>query len=502
MTDEVLDLRVYWRILIRRWWVVVATVAIAILVSTFVAQSAVPNYQSTARILVQSGQSPGIPSLGELQASQQLAESYRGLVTTRPVLEAVILELGLPDTVTELRSKIASSNSRSVISISATDLNADRAAAVANVVAASFIQDFRDRQLGQIAQFQESLERFGASENAEIVAAQAAVWNALTVVEEAVPPASPNAPSLLRYVLVAAIIALLLSGVIIVMLEYLDDTVRSPNELSLLTGIESVGMVPKFKLDGDRDSSGANARVPMNASEAYGFIRTHVDLSTSTNTPTRTILVASAAPSEGKTTTVAQLAAQFAKDDKSVVVVDSDLRRPQLHRIFGLSDTPGLSDVLCGDANLDTALDSTSDPGIAVLTSGKPQFESGIATRIEQFGDVLDDIKKRADIVIMDSPPLLAVSDALNLCSLADGVLLVVDAHKTDRAAIARAAGMVHQTGTPLLGVVLNKVKQRSFANAYYYPRKNYLDSDSSKGGLRSRVRLSGLFRIMGGLFR
>ncbi len=202
--------------------------------------------------------------------------------------------------------------------------------------------------------------------------------------------------------------------------------------------------------------------------ESYRVLRTNLQFLV-LDRPLKSMVVTSAAPGEGKTLTTANLAIVIAQGGDRVVVVDADLRRPALHRAFGLPNRPGLTNVLVGGAALDSALQETNIGGLQVLTSGPipPNPAELLASRAMR--DLLAELGERFDMVVVDSPPALPVTDALVLSRSVDGVLMVVTAASTPYQVVQRACDALKKVQARLLGVVLTQVRFGGPLDYYYY---------------------------------
>jgi protein-tyrosine kinase len=190
------------------------------------------------------------------------------------------------------------------------------------------------------------------------------------------------------------------------------------------------------------------------ASEAYRTLRTNIQFS-SLDKPLRTVLVTGVDAGEGKSTTLANLAVVIAQGGKRVVAVDCDLRRPTLHKVFGLSAEPGLTTAILDKAGHAVSQKTTVE-GLSVVASGPLPPNPSELLGSRRFGEILDALAKEADIVLLDAPPIIAVSDAAVLASRVDGVLLVVSAGKTKRELARRAKSLLEKVNANILGVVLN----------------------------------------------
>jgi len=504
MEDEGLDLRAYWRILLRRWWIFVLGVVGAALAAFFISGAITPIYEAKTKVFVQGGQTPGAPSLGDIQTSEKLADNYGDLIKTRPVLEQVIQALSLPYSPDVLSDKLSVNSPRSLIEIKARDPDPQLAATIANTTAQTFIDHFREQQFKQISQFQASLSQFGIADDSSIVAAQAATISTLSIAEEALPPSSPSSPRTMLNVILAAVLGLLVAGLVVFLLEYLDNSIKSPEELKALTGMATLGSVP---LHHTRDGLGpitlADEFQHSPLSESYKFLRINLDFAALGTEGLGALLVTSSGPTEGKTTTAANLAISMAKEGKSVILVDSDLRKPALHRIFDLGDHKGLTNLLLGNATLEEALAKTTVEGLRVIPSGPLPPDVTVVLRSPGMKKMVEQLKTSADLVVLDSPPLLAVSDAMVLAPLVDGALLVVDTKRSGRDAVKRGAESLRQATPSVMGTVLNKVtpKWGGYYHYYYYhyhyensgkPRKGWLYHPRRLGLLTKVFRRGG----------
>ncbi|MBI4199366.1 MAG: polysaccharide biosynthesis tyrosine autokinase [Chloroflexi bacterium] len=494
MNDEGLDLRAYWRVVIRWWWVVALGLLAGILTAYFISRSMTPMYKATVKVLAQGGQSLGPPAASDILTSQQLATSYQDLIKTRSNLDKILERLSLPYGPSSLAGKISVSTPRSIISISVMDPSPEQAATIANTTAEVFIEDFRDRQFTQIARFQASLSQYQIANTSDILAAQAATLNTLSVLEDAVPPSSPPGPGTRRNILLGAVLGLVVAGMAVFLLEYLDDSVKTPEGLKGLTGIAALGSVFRYRAANGQGpvllQEGHRSRA---VEESYKFLRANLDFVALGTQGVKTFQVTSSLPSEGKTTTAANLAITLAREGKSVILVDTDLRKPALHHLFSLPDQRGVSHVLLGKATLDEALARTPVEGLKVLPCGPLPPDPLRVLRSPEAKQLIEALKQRADVVLFDSPPLLAVADALVLASQMDAVLLVVDAHRTRREVVKRAAESLAQANPPVVTAVLNKVlpaRTHGYYHYYYYQHGHYYYAaeDGRKAGLVSRV--------------
>ncbi|MBB6674807.1 CpsD/CapB family tyrosine-protein kinase [Cohnella nanjingensis] len=202
--------------------------------------------------------------------------------------------------------------------------------------------------------------------------------------------------------------------------------------------------------------------------EAYRTLRTNLQYS-GLDEPIRTLMVTSAAPQEGKSTTINNLAVAYAQGDCRVLLLDADMRKPTAHFAFGLSNRFGLSSVLAGQSELLEAVQSTHVHNLSVLTSGAtpPNPAEMLASR--KMDKLLADLRERYDLILIDTPPVLAVSDAQIVSTKCEGVLLVVKAGELKRGPALRAKEQLSFVGARMLGVVLNQAKGKDAGHYYNY---------------------------------
>jgi capsular exopolysaccharide synthesis family protein len=294
----------------------------------------------------------------------------------------------------------------------------------------------------------------------------------IRVVEKAERPRGPISPNRMRNYQVAVILGLLVGIGLALGFEHLDNTFKTPEDVKEHLQVPFLGMVPDVGLK----ATGGAARGPTASyvlknpgsavADAYRVLRTNL-IFTSAETTGRVILVTSASPGEGKTTTLATLAVALAQNGAKVLAVDGDLRRPTLNHHFGLQKTPGLTDLIVGKAAASQAIQSTRVNGLQVLPCGYQPPNPAELLGSPMMKQILDAIRAHYDWVLIDAPPLLAMADAPVLCSLVEGVVLVLAAEAATKPAVMRAIDQIHSVGGKLTGVLLNRVNLER--NSYYY---------------------------------
>lgn len=288
-------------------------------------------------------------------------------------------------------------------------------------------------------------------------------------VEQAIPPTNPIQPGPLRNVILGALIGLLATGTLAFILEYLDDTLKTPAEISNILGLPVVGFVANES--GMEKNEGipyvtANPRSPM--AETFRTLRTNLEFA-SVDRPLKTILVTSPGTSDGKTTVATNLAAVMAQANKRVILLEADLRRPRVHHALGMSNHIGLSDVFRSQVDIRDVARYSKVKDLAVITSGKLPPNPAELLGSARMVQILSRLVESASVVIIDSPPFV-VSDSTVLSAKVDGVLLVIQPGKTHAEAAKAMVAQLNRAGAHVVGVVLNRVPRKN-ANYYGYYR-------------------------------
>ncbi|WP_150269449.1 CpsD/CapB family tyrosine-protein kinase [Paenibacillus tepidiphilus] len=209
-----------------------------------------------------------------------------------------------------------------------------------------------------------------------------------------------------------------------------------------------------------------NPRSPV--SEAFRTLRTNIDFS-SIDEQIQIIMVTSTGPEEGKSTVTANLAAAYAQADKKVLLIDGDMRKPTAHKTFSLSNRHGLSSLLSQQSSLEEATQATGVSNLSIVTSGPIPPNPAEMMASNRMNALLQELRQLYDVVLIDTPPLLAVTDAQIIASKSDGVIMVVSYGKVKRDIAAKAKSGLDRVGAKMLGVVLNNVKRKASEGYYYY---------------------------------
>lgn len=521
--------------LVRRWWWIVFTIPILAAVSAYLLTSTMtPIYRASATLVVQGGTTPGNQSLQDLQAAQQQSTTYSKLITTRPVLTEVIKRLNLPMSPEALARKVSSAPVRDtqLVTVSVSDPDPQLAAAIANTISQVFIEQNQAQQQALTGSFASQLDQniadikkrvddttaqitqLQATPNADaarlgtlrqqliqdqstygsllqarqqMAISAAQISGQVRMAEQAVPPLQYVSPRKSLNVMTGAMLGLLLAGGLVFVLDYLDDTVKTSSDVEAATGRPALGAIPRLKT---LDATEALQHPRSLATESLRDLRTNVQFATA-HGDTRSILVTSIRPGDGKTTLITNLAIVFAQAGQRVILVDGDLRKPRIHRQFSrVSNRQGLTPLLIGKnpGQLRAALQPTNIDNLVVLPSGPLPPNPPDLLGAQRMKEVLLQLEQLADIVLIDAPPL-AISDPIILAGLADAVILVAWSGKTRADELAAAIQRVQASGTPLLGVVLNRLNAKG--HSYYYYHAYYEDATppGSNGGSAAPAR-------------
>jgi len=324
--------------------------------------------------------------------------------------------------------------------------------------------------------------------------------NNISVTEIAIPPETPISPRRLSTVLAALFLSTLFGAGLALFLEYLDDTVRSTEEVESLLQLPALAAIPtidstqkrKLLLVGANDENdgkqGSSLLIHQDTrsslAEAYRQLRTSILLSTAGHAP-KSLLVTSSLPAEGKTTTAVNTAISLAQTGAKVLIIDADMRRPRLHSIFEISNAQGLSTLLSSELSDKEILDVVQFDDAAklhLLPSGPVPPNPAELIGSEQMSDLMKVLENNFTHVVIDSPPIASFTDGVLVASLVDGVILVVHSGKSSRQVIKRSRQLLQDIGAKIFGVVLNNVNLRSQDNYYYYQsyyhRSNYTSGD------------------------
>lgn len=296
------------------------------------------------------------------------------------------------------------------------------------------------------------------------------------ILQRAEVPLSPIRPKRVQNIALAGVLGLFFGLCLALLQELFDDRINSPEEAERVLRLPSLGHVPLIEEEGLRLLKDTSTFSPL--MEAYRSLRTNINFAAVGN-PVRSVVITSSVPAEGKSTTVANLAMAMALESKRVIVVDADLRRPSQHKLFRLDSSPGLTDILVGTHTVEEVLRETGVENVRVLPAGSPPPNPAELLGSAAMGRLLSTLEGMADIILLDSPPTLAVADSIVLASRTHGALLVVGYGETKKTNTKKALDLLSRANANVLGTVLNRMDGPS--SGYYYG-KYYVPGTERRG--------------------
>jgi non-specific protein-tyrosine kinase len=543
-----MELRQYASVVWKWLWLILLSAAVAAALSWLAAKDQPPIYQTSTTLMIGQAIEKADPSYADFYTGERLAQTYSELIRREPILRATARALGFEDRWWSLRGQVGVSlvPGTQLMEIRVTDTDPQRAKLIADELAyqlmvtvqasrpqdsnRQFIEDQAASLPPRIEAAQAEIQEleaelsaaFGARQIQDIqnrintLEGQINSWratfaqyqlllgdkgvNVMTVIEEAPLPSVPIGPQWMMQVVLAAAIGMLLALGAAFAIEYLDDTLKSPEEMARITGLTTLGAITRITGDSPSEKLITLRHPKSPISEAYRVMRTNLQFS-ALDHPLKSLVVTSPNPVEGKSTTLANLGVVMAQAGKSVVLVDSDLRRPILHRIFQIPNKEGLTDVLLQEEPLiDGHLQETGVDNLRVLTSGPLPPNPSELLGSQKMRRLIEQLKTEADVLVFDTPPALPVTDAAVLATQTDGVLVVADAGKTRRAAARQAVENLRQVGANILGAALNRLSLRH-SGAYYYYYHYYYAEDNKGRRRRGKRRWYQRIPLIGRLF-
>jgi succinoglycan biosynthesis transport protein ExoP len=492
---EAPELRDYLRVLRRRRSTVLLTICIVVGVALAVSFIQTPEYAATAEVRLQRRSTETLfdPNTGQALDPKRALQTEIRVLKSKPVRAATKELLGFSADISATPA-----GETDIILVRAEAKTAKRAADIANAYATTYI-DFRRKQSvddvlaaatevqAKITEMEKQIESAPDPLKETLVQQQALFKNKLDelqvnatlqsggaqLVSGADTPATPFSPKPARNGALALVLGSFLAVGIAFLVEYMDDSVKTKDDLERAApSLPVMSMIPAVSgwrvKDAPKLVSLTEPKSP--AAEAYRTLRTSIQF-LGVDRQVRVVQVTSPNAQEGKTTTLANLGVALARAGQRVVIICSDLRRPRVHEFFGLGNEVGFTSVLLGEISLEAALQPA--PGIerlSVLASGPIPPNPSELLQSRRTAELLARIQAEGHFLLIDSPPVLPVSDALVLSKRVDGTLLVCSSGSTGRKELSRAVEMLRQVDAPIIGTVLNGVTgQTSYGYAYQY---------------------------------
>lgn len=485
-----MDLLGYLRVLRPHWWVILLATLLGLGIAAGWTLIVPKIYEADATGIVQLAGGSGA---GDEIVAQNLALSkvvtYVEYGSSRSVAERTIEQLGLKTTPESLVNDVTVSNPTGtpIIRVSASATSPESARDIASV--------WLDSMVAQIQAVEGASAPPVIDERGDTVeSTTSSPFITLVPIDSARLPTSPSSPNTRLALALGALIGLSLGVGYALVRHALDRRIRRPDDVERQLGVPVVGtipinraftsenrLVPLVRVGDDRNAIAAAA-----TAEALRELRTNLQFMDVDNPP-RVIVVTSPAPGDGKSTVAANLATSIAASGQPVVLIDADLRRPMVAKIFGFPAGGGLSDVLAGRAPLRDVVQRWSGaPNLQILTAGKVPPNPSEVLGSARMKSLLEQLSKDW-LIIVDAPPLLAVTDAAVLTNRADGAFVVASVGSTTYESLSRALGMLERANARAMGVILNRMPRRGNGYGYEYEyRFEYTATSGSKDEVRS----------------
>lgn len=522
-----MELRDFLNIVRARKWVIIQAVVVVTLVVVVTTATQPVAYRGEAKVLITDRDVAAAifgSAFSDLTGTtERSSETQVEIMKSIPVAELAARSLDFPVTPDGLLGQVAveAIGQTNVITVTATDVDARRAAAIANAMAEAYVQWTKEANRESInAAAKEVQSRLEAAQS-EILTlgkkiqtsgrsaeldAQLSIANAkyaslaqkleeLRVNEQlevgsgrvmgvAVPEGTPVSPKPVRNGVLGLAAGLVFGLSLAFLLEYMDNTVKSVEEAESLYGAPVLGDIPAEKLGkGEKRRLSIVLRPGGAAAEAYRVLRSNLNF-VNFQRDIKTLLITSSAPGEGKSSVSANLAAALARAGARVVLLNADFHRPVTDELFSVNNFIGLSDILLGSVGLDAAIQRPVAEGPLVINSGKTPPNPSELLGSDRMGQVIKELDQSSDWVVIDSPPLLAASDAVALARWVDGVLLITRSGVSTRQSARAGREMLDRVGARVVGVVVWGVKPSSRGDGrdhYGYYGSNASDDHASE---------------------
>jgi non-specific protein-tyrosine kinase len=503
--NDFIELRRVSSIILRRWWWLAILAVLGALAGYLFSRQQTPVYQATTTILVGDSIRSSNVDRVDIQVSEALVQTYVEVAQRQPVLQGVVTALNLNGSwqalgrqiqVTQIEStqliqivveasspemarRIADEIVNQLILLSPTnsegsdnEFNREQLTSLQEriVTGQNRLLEIEDAMSKSISEIElADLQREKSTLNGLLVEWERNYADMLLVTE---PKRNPTQLSVIESAhsnntqirprvqlntLLGGVLGMIIGLGLIFLLDFLDDTYKSLNDFSQSEEVNILGSIRKIKGRKLSDKLVALKYPHSPVTESYRIIRSRIRFKP-TDKLTRSIMVTSSMPEEGKSVTAANLAVVFAQANYKTVIVDADLRHPALHEFFEVNNEVGLGDILSStDFRIEDCVQDTSVKNLKILTSGTPLLDPSERLGSERMKDILDELKSVASVIIVDSAPVLVYADAIVLSSRLDGVIMVIQAGKSTRGAITQALFDLQNANANLLGSVFNQ---------------------------------------------
>ncbi|WP_283672588.1 polysaccharide biosynthesis tyrosine autokinase [Clostridium perfringens] len=456
--EQKIEIKEYLQLIRKRMKIIVAIVIASILIvsiKTFFFTT--PIYEAQTTIIINNllGKSSQLTK-EDISYSQLLGETYKPIVKSRKVAEEIKKNLNLEEDYHAISNSIdINSVNGPVMNITVKNADPKVAREIANEVPVVF---------------------GGELENISKV-------DGVQVIDEALLPTQPISPNKFRNLALGGIIGVVIAIFVVLLLDYFDNKVKTPEELEDILDTSLLGVIP-FENEEERKKYEGNVTIIGNSkssvSEAYRNTRTNIQFS-NLDENLNVIAITSSKPSEGKSTMISNIGAAFGNlENKKVLIIDCDLRNPSIHRMFGLSNAIGLTDVLIGNKTFNQCVQNTEVKNLKVLTTGNIPNNPAEILNSNRMRSFVEETKEHFDYVFIDTPPIGIVSDAGIVSTYSDGIILVAASNEVDDNVIKIAKERLVKVNANIIGCILNKFDYKNH-NEYEYYGYYYSDEGNNR---------------------
>ena len=435
--NQRVDLKETMAKVLRKGWLILLLVVVFAVGAGFVSANYIEKiYEANTTMF--TGKEQGLQTsitLSELEASNQLIVDYQEIANSRYVIEPVMEELGLDMELEDFREALSLeilSDSR-LFSVGFADKDPALAARVANAMA---------RELTDAV--------------SEIVSVEN-----ISIVDKALVPDEPVSPNVIIITLLAAVLGLVIGLLYVYFDDLFNNSFETQESVERELEMDVIAIIPKYKENKKAYNKGLITLNEPNSylSESFKMLRTNINYMNKDTGEYKVIMLTSSVAEEGKTTSSCNLAITMAQDHKKVLLIDGDLRRPNLFKTFKINMMPGLSDIIYGKYALDEAIQHVIDvPGLDLLASGRMTSMTTELLGSVSFKKIVDEAREKYDFIIIDAPPVLNVSDTIIISRIVDKVLFVVAMEKTNQSLVREAKKGLDKVSAKTMGMILTNM--------------------------------------------
>lgn len=459
----------YLRAIRKYWWIVLLTLTVALGAGVYLTLATQREYASTVTFFVQTPSDQlNLAAQGDT-FGQKRVNSYVQLANTDRLLIPVLAETKVPLTVAELSAEVKASGDLNTVllTVTVTDPVPQRADQIARSISVQFVKVVS------------ALETVAGAKDSSV---------RLELVSGPKLDPRPVRPDPNLNYGIAIILGLLVGMTLAVLKEFSDTSIRSSQALEKASGATILGVVA-YDDTAAKQPLIIEGHAKSVRAEAFRQLRTNLQF-VDVDRPAKIVVITSSVPDEGKSSTATNLAVIFAEAGKKVLLIEGDLRRPRVAEYLGLESAVGLTNLLAGQVELDDVLQPWGRGGLTVLPSGSVPPNPSELLESNQMASLLESMRHKFDVVLIDTPPLLPVTDGAILAARADGALLVVHHGTTKKQQVALAVSSLHKVQAKLLGCVLNMAPTRG-VDAYAYGYGSYEQYADSTGNSPQRPSLA-----------